>query len=61
MLPLWPENACPQKWGLEEFHPLNGEQSYNDPQKALPCAEARHMTNSIYRHDRSTVVVRAEE
>ena len=26
------------------FDPLNGELSHRDPQKALPCAETRHMT-----------------
>jgi len=32
-----------KKLGLGEFHPLNGEQSHQDPQKALPCVESHHM------------------
>ena len=32
------------------FDPLNGELSHRDPQKALPCAETRHMT---YRSSKS--------
>jgi len=31
-------------WGGGGFYPLNGEQSHRDPQKALLCAEGRHMT-----------------
>ena len=35
---------------LWEFDPLNGELSHRDPQKALPCAETRHVT---YRSSKS--------
>ena len=35
---------------FEGFDPLNGQLSHRDPQKALPCAETRHMT---YRSSKS--------